>query len=247
MPFFKDLIYGREQETIDTFITTLSYVPVVGDIIAGVQLTQDIIDQIKNGGETRQEWLDALSFVPYVGDVIDGVVMTKDIVELVMSETDGQARYIYEGADTNSQNDQYEGYPEGTVATYDDGTCPDGYIVGPDAYSLEKNVCLVDDGRHRTRALFGSCANNEGYILEYGYCTQDTPPKEIEISEPDYQRPVGEKKRNQDCRRLCQSFASGSCTVPGCESFKYEKRTEDEKDNTVFDQLEQFRSVCCLK
>jgi hypothetical protein len=142
MGFLADLVYGRDRDgAVGQLINTLSYLPVVGDIIAGVRLTQAIIDQIKNGGKSRDEWLNALTFIPRVGDVIGGVLLTVEIVDEIKSLTNGEARYVYEEPVSTAITPEEcwctgrifcpcyvaPPFPEGAVSTYDDGTCPEGY------------------------------------------------------------------------------------------------------------------------
>lgn len=103
VPEIGELVYDPEdawQElvnnpAINAMITVLSYVPVVGDIIGGVQLTMLIIDQIKNGGNLKELGLAVAGFIPYVGDVIGGVQLTQELIDKIKKEAGGQPVYDF--------------------------------------------------------------------------------------------------------------------------------------------------------
>lgn len=61
------------------------YIPVLGDVISGIQITAQIIQAVHNGGASKANLeaigLAALSSIPYVGDVIGGIVVTDEVVQ----------------------------------------------------------------------------------------------------------------------------------------------------------------------
>ncbi len=80
---------------IAAMVNVLSYVPVVGDIIGGIQITILLVDQIKNGGNLKELGLAIAGFIPYVGDVIGGVQLTQAVIDKIKKEAGGQPVYDF--------------------------------------------------------------------------------------------------------------------------------------------------------
>lgn len=216
----KDWIYGeKDGDTLDDFVTTLQYTPVVGDVIAGILLTQAIVDQIKNGGESRDEWLAALTFIPRVGDIIGGVVLTVDVVSDLMQRTNGQAKYTFE--------EESNPWPDDAYAPYDNGTCPEGYYL-----DRVNNWCLKDDR----------------LLLDIGPVEYD-PTIDYPDIENDRQIKYWPRRCETQCEGFvagtctvtgCEGF------VPNSENRGTEENKSENERQIQIPDLQRWRDVCCL-
>lgn len=109
-----------EDPAVINLCTFLGYVPIVGDVIGGIQFTVFLADKIRNGGSAKEDTLTALGFVPGVGDVIGGVQLTQMILDTVKSVRDDGTLGTYNYGPYGERIDTRDGPPSTMGA---DPTC----------------------------------------------------------------------------------------------------------------------------
>ena len=108
----------QKSPGLQVLVEGLSYVPIVGDVIGGIQMTREIVRMIKEGATMDEIIGLGLSSIPVVGDVIGGVQITEeifneitgtyDVAAIAATASDDQAAAYNDVA--AAQNDQLDNF-----------------------------------------------------------------------------------------------------------------------------------------